>query len=152
MTYPLLRAMRARRQQIEAELSAPYRAAADRAQQDANAEREARRGLERVMGSKIGKIVVEQIGHRMSEGVRRHMIEAIAKARGKPSVITLEFMSDELQWIDPDSMERRVLERWKEQTMPRASFRSMTDMVDTTVTVLDVRVPELGYREAVHNM
>lgn len=116
---------------------------------------DALRNLERVIGTEIGKRVVEHIGFDMSKAVRRHIMEATHKARqaegasSVPAWIELQLSSSEVAWLDPESLERRVLEEWKYQTAPKLhAFVDITNPIalEQHVTVLDVRVPQLGYR------
>jgi hypothetical protein len=115
--------------------------------------------LERLIGSEIAKDVVEKIGFHMSSAVRRSIVEAVRRAyqagamAGVPSVVTIEVSSEELRWLDPDSIEWRVLDEWKHQSAPK--LRAFVDVespiaLEEHVTILDVRVPQLGYREHIH--
>jgi hypothetical protein len=118
------------------------------------AAQDALRNLERVIGTEIGKRVVEHIGFDMSKAVRKNIMQAVYKARQKgasslPDLIELQLSSSEVAWLDPDALERRVLEEWKYQTAPKLrAFVDITSPIalEQHVTVLDVRVPELGYR------
>lgn len=119
------------------------------------AAQDALRDLERVIGTEIGKRVVEHIGFDMSKAVRKSIMEAVFKAReaegvsSMPDLIELQLFSRDVSWLDPDSLERRVLEEWKYQAAPKLqAFVDITNPIalERHVTVLDVRVPQLGYR------
>jgi hypothetical protein len=108
------------------------------------------RNLERAIGTEIGKHVVERIGSDMSRAVRREISKAAMKAIGSGAdVFKIEVPTEELRWLDPDAIQSRVLEEWKDQAAPR--LRAYVDLdspiaLEECVTILDVRVPELGYR------
>lgn len=150
-SYPLLQAMRAKRERIEAEIAAPYRAETIRANMLAVQEREARAGLERIMRSEMLPHILREIGHKLGEGVHREIMKAIGKQKGFSGTTTLELPTDMLLAADPKSVVARVVDWWKSETAPRMSLRAFKgDMeMKSHVTTLDIRLPEMGYREQV---
>lgn len=108
--------------------------------------------LKAFMGKEIAKHVTAQIGHECGALLKREIGKALAVAgRGDDGqIVKMEFAVGDLRWSDPQSLERRVLEDWKERSAPRlrVSFPvdGATAMEATTVQTIDVRLPELGYR------
>ena len=115
--------------------------------------------LERVVGTALGEHIVGKIGRDMAGQVRRQIMEAVVKARradasGPPAWIDVRLSSDDVLWMDANSIERRVLEEWKEQAAPKLSLRAITDepiAMAKDITVLDVRVPAFDYRQCIAN-
>lgn len=151
MKYPRLAAMRAQAQRREDEIAAPHRAAVDHARQIAREERTAREGLERLLRSPIIKQVVEKIGHEVGDHVYHEIMKAIASQRGFAATTTIEVPTSMLMAADPKSIVSRVVDWWKRETAPKMRVRAMADVATMHHTVIDIRLPEMGYREAVMN-
>lgn len=108
--------------------------------------------LRRFMGAEISKHVLGRIGSEVSGLIRREIVKALSAAgrddgRG---IVRMEFAAGDLRWADPDSLERRVLADWKERSAPklRVAFPKDGELrAAPTVTVVDIRIPELGYRQ-----
>ena len=153
MKNPKLEMMRARRQAEINELAAPYIASAQRSAAMANEEREARRGLERVMRSEMLPRVMDHMAHSLGEYAFRGIREAVMKAGKFAPTTTIEVPTDMLMSGDPRSVIGRVVDWWKRETAPRMSVRAFKGMqgISQGVTVLDVRMPEMAYRHAMHD-
>lgn len=155
MKYPRLHALRAERERQEREIREPVQAMLSMTQRRLVETAAALAGLERIVGSKVADRVVDNIGHEMASAVRAEIQKAVARAyqasgKGPPSFVEVRLSSSDVVWMDPASVERRVLDEWKEQTAPRLRFRALSGMEAlerADITVLDVRVPELGYRQ-----
>lgn len=143
--------MRAKRELIEAEIAAPYRAETIRANMLAVQEREARAGLERIMRSEILPHILRSIGHKLGDAVHHEIMKAVGKQKGFSSTTTLELPTSMLLSADPKSVVARVVDWWKQETAPRMSLRAFKGEMEVKshVTVLDIRLPEMGYREHV---
>lgn len=118
--------------------------------------REALRSLERVVGSRVGQVVIDDIGHKVSIEVRRQITEAAYKGYPKDGhePVTIVVSADAIRWSDPKSLENHILREWKERSAPKMSVRTGSDRISAesvSHTVLDVRIPELGYRHAIFN-
>ena len=121
--------------------------------------RNALRNLERLLGTKMAEHVMERINDSMVNAVRRQISKAVYKAHGQNPdpdwMINVEVAASELRWLDPDSIERRVLEEWKRKSAQNLRARAVVDlrgdvpMDMPAATVLDIRVPELGYRHRI---
>jgi hypothetical protein len=151
MKYPLLAAMRAKREQIEADLAAPHIAEARRAMALASAERDARVGLERLCQSKLMPYVMESVGRNLGEGVHREIMKAVSSQKSFTGTTKLELPTSMLMAADPESVIARVVEWWRRSVAPKMNLSAMMQPSDRSVLVLDIRLPEMGYREAVHD-
>lgn len=144
-----LQRLRIARAHREAEMRAPLEqelAVAARVIRDLKAESEK---LRRFMAHEICKYVLEEIGRGTSNLLKTEIVKALSKA-GRPSggIIQMEFAADELKWLDPDSIERRVLADWKERSAPRLRVTFPADgmIAEQAISTIDVRLPEMGYR------
>ncbi len=106
--------------------------------------------LQRLVGSEIGKMVVEEIGHMMARELHIKIGEAVMAVRANNNPITLSIPVETLRFMDPKSIEREVLARYAEQSLPRLSLRAMPDP-SASITMVDITVPALGIRRAVMN-
>jgi hypothetical protein len=110
--------------------------------------RESLRAIERVVGSEIGKHVIEQITHDVGLALRRIIWEAIAKAGAKRrGPVSIVIDPESMMFMDPKALETEVLHRYAADALPRLRL-STSVAPDDCVTILDVRVPELGVRHA----
>lgn len=152
--FPLLEQLRAERERLEAEASAPVRARLSECQDRAARLAASLRTLERMIGSEIGKHVVERIGHEVGRVLRIEIVKALGSINAsKPGLFTLTLPTDALRFMDPQSIEREVLARFAEETAPQMSMCvDETTPVNASVTVLDIRIPELGYRHAMADL
>lgn len=146
--YPRLAALRAQRERQEAEIAEPYLTSMLRAQREAATERAAREGLERIMSSKFAPQMFEHLAHDFAEGAKRHIMGVVRSAYPKGGVVSLEFLSDELRWADPDTLARRVVDHWKRECGPKIRFLAVPSEEDMKlrVTTVQVSIPELHYR------
>jgi len=149
--YPLLAELRARRQRLEAEIAAPHAANAVRAWEEAARERREREALERIMGNKLLPHILEHIGHKLSERLYREIMQAVAKSETATGVTTLELPTEMLISADRKSIVSRVVDWWKMDCAPKVSFRAR-ESVKSRSTVLDIRLPAMGYREAIEDL
>jgi hypothetical protein len=147
--YPLLAALRATREREEAELAAPHIEAARRSAMIAAEERQARIGLERLLQSKLLPHVLKQVGHNLGEGVHREIMKAVSQQKGFSGTTTLRLPTEMLLAADPKSVVGRVVDWWRQDVAPKMSLSAGTDIADRSVQVLDIRLPQMGYREAV---
>lgn len=148
MRYPKLAMMRAQRQRLEDEISAPHRAAAARSTQIAREERAAREGLERIMRSKAAPHIIEHLGREMGHGFYTEIMKAMHSIGSVTGTTTITVPTGMLLSCDRDSIVSKTVEWWKAETMPRMSFAAYKgeQEIKSGVTVIDVRVPELRYR------
>lgn len=145
--FPLLQQMRAERQRREDAVTAPYREELDQFHALVTRLKASLRALEKVVGSEIGRHVMAEIAHGLSGELRRHIFEALAKTAPVEPVFTLRLPTDVLRFMDPKSMESEVLRRYVYETLPSMGVRVDTKP-DDMVTIMDIRIPELGYRRA----
>lgn len=144
--FPLLEQMRADRIRREAEITAPVREALFRGQAAHRQLEETLRVLERAVGSRLAKHVIAEIGHSLSAQLRKQVMLALVKA-GAPSfaqLVHLSIPAEVLRFMDAKSMERAILDRYIE-TLPGLSLRANVEL-QTRATVLDIRIPQLGFR------
>lgn len=156
--YPRLLALRAARAQREAVIREPLERELQTA---ASMIRELGHQLDqlrRFLGTEISKHVTKPIGHATGNALRREIVRALSAAGRKvegDDLVRMEFSAAELRWADPDSVERRVLEDWKARSAPhlRVTFPKTGELMKASdvTAVLDVRVPELGYRQYINN-
>jgi hypothetical protein len=152
--YPKLAAMRAKRLAVETEIAAPYKAVADRMTAVASAERNAREGLERLLRSPVLDRVYDAIGRNLGEHVYREIMKTLSAQKAYAETTTLVLPTGMLMSADPKSVVARVVDWWKSETAPRMRLRVDADpsaIVDQSYTTLDIRLPEIGYRERVMN-
>lgn len=109
--------------------------------------------LRRFMGAEISKHVIGTIGHEVSSILKREILTALmvaGRSVNSHDIVRMEFAASDLRWATPDSIERRVLDDWKERSAPRLRVAFPKDgttmMTSPVVTTIDVRIPELGYR------
>lgn len=153
-SYPLLQAMRARRDRIESEIAAPYRDETVRANVRAVQERETRVALERMMRNEILPHVLREIGRKLGAHVHDEIMRAIAKQQSLSGTTTLKLPTSMLLAADQTSVVARVVDWWKTETAPRMSLRAFKGEMEmkSGVTVLDIRLPEMGYRHHVEDV
>lgn len=154
MRYPRLAAMRARRDAVEAELSAPYRRATAEAQQTARHERDARRGLEKLLASPMAKHVMDKHAHAISRELSMVISKAVAEATKrdpKADVFKVSIPKSILAFQDRKSIEAQVLERYLDnQRRDGSSWNVSADMeVERMVMRVRVTVPQLAHEIAV---
>ena len=147
--YTALMLMRAKRERDEAELAAPHIAAAASARYLAHQEQKAREGLERILQSKLLPHVMEQVGRNLGEGVYREIMKAVTSQKSFTGTTTLKLPTDMLMAADPKSVVARVVEWWRSSVAPKMSVSAMTDIAESHVTTIDIRLPPMGYRERV---
>ena len=143
--------MRAKRQQAEAEIAAPHKAEADRAMRVARDERDARKRLERLLQSELLPHILEQVGRNLGEGVHREIMKAVGSQKSFTGTTTLNLPTEMLLAADPKSVVGRVVDWWKLDVAPKMSIASAMDVADQTVQVMDIRLPAMGYREAIYD-
>lgn len=149
--FPRLEMMRAQRQRREAELTDPYKAELRQAAGMISSLRQRLRTIEEFLGRDIAKHVVE----RMAYGLRDRLMEAIYKAAAKSrkapdKPIRLVLEPDLMRFMDPNSIEQRVLREYTSRQLPNLSLR--LDRAPTEyATIVDIRVPEMGFRQMVTN-
>ena len=108
--------------------------------------------LREFMGKRIAEHVYAEIGHGCGAKLREEIVKALSRAGRSDGrgVVQMTFSEADLRWSDPDSLERRVLEDWKERSAPRLSVRfpidGATAMTAPVVQAIAVRLPELVYR------
>jgi hypothetical protein len=148
--FPLLESLRAERERNEAEITAPVRRERDEWASRYQRKAEALRALERLVGSEIAKHVFEQIGHELAGSVRRVVYDAIAKARPvRPdSPVTFTLPADVISFMDKHSLERQILDQYVTESIPSAMVSADVELKNA-ITVLDIRVPQLGVRRAI---
>lgn len=149
--YPLLAAMRAKRQRIEDEISEPHRKAALHSAMIANQEREARAGLERIMASKMAPRIMDVVSEEMGRGIYRALHDAIAKQKSFTGTTKLELPTMMLMQGDPESIVGRVVDWWKRTTAPKISFRAYRGEAEMKqrATRLTVSIPDMHYSHLV---
>ncbi len=149
--FPRLEQMRAARQRREDEVTAPYKTELRQAAGMISSLRQKVRAIEDFLGRDIAKHVIEEMAH----GLQRRLMEAVYKATAKarkgpnePVLLMLE--SDLLRFMDPRSIEQRVLREYTDRQLPALSLR--LDQAPTEyATIIDIRVPEMGFRQMVAN-
>lgn len=153
--FPMLHAMRARRNRIEAEIAAPYRAETVRANMLAAQERDARVGLERAMASRIAPMIIDDMSRNMSRALEREIMKASVQALKSEPTTKIEVPTGMLLRTDPRSIVSRVIDWWKLESAPRIMFRAIPrgdTPISSHVTRLRVSVPELHYEHMVEDM
>lgn len=146
--YPLLDQLRAERERNEAEITAPFRSEIERAVGMISQLRATVRAMERVLGTEIGKQMAAYIADQVSRKVWQLVMEASAKAAQRPTEpVTLTLSAETLRFMDPRSLESEILARYSSETVPSLRL-GVEERVSDCVTVIDIRIPELGYRHA----
>jgi hypothetical protein len=141
--------MRAKYRSEEAEIAAPHKAEASRALALAREERDAREKLERLLQNKMLPHILEKIGHKLGDGVHREIMNAVSSQKSFTGITKLELPTSMLVSADPGSVVGRIVDTWRTKTAPRMSIRAGVSPLDRSITVLDIRLPEMGYREQV---
>ena len=156
--FPLLDQLRAEcqrredaiRQRHEDAITAPFRQELDRAASMISRLRMTVREMERMLGTQLGQQMAATIADQMSAKLHQLVMEASAKAGSDPTEpILLTLDPQTLRFMDPRSLENEILRRYSHETMPRLRLR-VDDRVSPSecMTVVDIRIPELGYRHA----
>lgn len=148
--FPLLEQMRWARDERERAVREPLEHTIDFISRRMRAVEDRLRSLEKLVGSEVGKMAVEVIGHNLANEMRRIVVEALMKSGHKQEEITLTFPSDMIRFMDPKSIERQVLDEYMHRNVPRLRLNAFKQMQES-VTVLDIRIPELGFRKAIMN-
>jgi hypothetical protein len=150
--FPLLEQLRAEHERHEAEITQPFQAELQQAATMISQLRATVRGMERALGTKIGQEMSAMIADQMSAKVRQMVMEAAAKASRHPTEpITIHLSAETLRFMDPRSLESEILRRYARETVPALRFRVDVRPTDC-VTVVDIRIPELGYRHAMADL
>lgn len=148
--FPLLEGLRAERERLEDEINAPLHEALRQCSAHVSQLRSALRNLEEIVGSKIGQHVIDDMGHALSGEIRRQIEAAMVAAGDAPKdAVTFKMSAAALRFMDPGSVERELLNRYVNQSLPRLSLRADRGTglhADASVTVMDIRIPELGMR------
>lgn len=136
--FPLLEQLRADRRRLEDEITEPYRAELDEAARMIRSLRASLQALERVMGTEIAMHMTAEIAHQLSGELRRLVMEAVAKAGHASDGVTLTVGRETLAFMDPKTLERQILDRYVEQSIPALSLRvdDLAKAVDESITVL----------------
>jgi hypothetical protein len=98
---------------------------------------------------------MEKIAVSFSARVRRCIAKAVSKARRAHGLrripLAIRVRGRDVVWLDPGSIERRVLDEWHlsagRNLWVRADIDSAVAFHEGRVTVLKVQVPSLGYAE-----
>lgn len=151
MKYPLLAAMRTKREQTEAEIAEPHVVAKQMALAIAAEEKAARVKLERLVQSKLMPHIMENVGRNLGDGLFKEIMKAIAAQKSFSGTTKLELPTDMLMGADPKSVVARVVEWWRHDVFPKMNIAAMTEPADARVLMLDIRLPSMGYREAVYD-
>jgi hypothetical protein len=150
--FPLLEQLRFDRQRREDEITAPIREVADTLDRRLRGATESLRAIERMLGTEMGKRVLEQIGAEMVGAIRRHIFEACAKAHeGGDSHFTLNLPLEIMRFTDPRSIESDVLRRYANEAMPDLRLSALPMDREMSVTTVDIRIPPLSCRQAIVN-
>ena len=136
---------------IEAEVAAPYKLLLDEALARERDARSALAGLERIMRSDLAPKIMDYVAHEMGRGFYTEIMKALSSIGAVTGTTTITVPTGMLLGADRDSIVARVIDWWKSETAPRMSFRAFKgeQEIQESVTVLDVRVPELRYRHRV---
>lgn len=146
--FPLLDEMRAARVRREAPVIAPYQAEIVWAAEMVSSLRRRLRAVEEAIGRDIGSHMLEAIGHDIAGKLTRLVYEASARATGPHDPVTITLPPNVIRFADPKSVESEVVRRYQRDTLPRLSVRIDETPMDH-VTLIDIRVPELGVRHAI---
>lgn len=150
--FPRLEMMRAQRERREAELTGPYKAEIQQAASMISSLRQKVRTMEEFLGKEIAKFVIEKMAYGLRDRLMETVYKAVAKTRGEPDKpIRLMLEPDLMRFMDPNSIEQRVLREYTSRQLPRLTFRLDQDIRDSYATTVDIRVPEMGYRQVVTN-
>lgn len=145
--FPLLEQMRAERDRREDIIAKPLKDEIMRGAAMVRDLRKALRAVEEMLGSEIAAYAKEEIAHMLSRELRQKIMKALAGAGQQPgSPVTMTLPIDTLRFMDPKSIEREVLNRYIDG-LPRLNLRADVRPTDR-VTIMDIRIPELGYRRA----
>lgn len=148
--FPLLDQLRAERQRHEDEITEPFLAELDTAALMISQLRGAIREMERVLGTEMGQRMAAQIADQMSAKLHQLVMEASAKAARSPiEPITLTLDAETLRFMDPRSLESEIIRRYSRDTMPALRLRVDDRAMSDCVTVVDIRIPEFGYRHVI---
>lgn len=149
--FPRLETMRAQRQRREDELTAPYRAELRQAAEMVSRLRQTIRTMEEFLGREIAKHVTEQIAHNISHKLMELIYKAVTAAkRERPEPVQIMLEPDLLRFMDPRSIEQSILRQYTSRSLPSLRLR-LDQAPDQYATIIDIRVPELGCRQAVVN-
>lgn len=152
--YPLLTAMRAERKRREDEIAAPFIAETQRALAVAVAEQNARVGLERIMRSKFAPVLLDEIAHKFADYAYRGILDIARSKLALTGMVALEVPASMLHSADPRTTLGRIVDWWKREAAAKCSFRAVADAgmeMTSSYSVIEVRVPEMAYRESVMN-
>lgn len=148
----LLEQMRAARQRREDEITAPYQDELDSVYFQIGSLARRLRDIEATLGTKMGEEMIARASYEMSGAVRRAVVEAATKAGRAAKAFTVRLPADIMAFFDSRSVENEILSRYRAEALPRLSLRvedGMSPASEQSVTVVDIRVPSLGYRQAV---
>jgi hypothetical protein len=149
--FPRLEMMRAQRQRREDEITEPYKAEIRTAADMIARLRQTVRKMEEFFGRDIAKHVTEQIAYNISQKLREMIYKAATSAKHEsPEPVRIMLPPDMLRFMDMGSIEQTILRQYTEQNLPKLSLR-LDHAPDQYATIIDIRVPELGCRQAVVN-
>lgn len=149
--FPLLEQMRSERDHAEARITAPYKAEIVAAAGMIESLRRRLSSIEKMMGSRIADEIESRMAHELTQSLMRIVAEAAAKASGPFSPVTVTFPAEVARFILPSTIEAEIVKRYRQDTMPRLRLSVDEMSSGECATVIDIRLPELGFRQVVRN-
>ena len=149
--FPLLEQLRAERERAEDQITAPYKAEIVSAAGMIQSLRRRLSEIEKMMGSRLAGEIESRMADELTQSLMRIVTEAAAKASGPFSPVTVTFPAEVARFILPSTIEAEIVKRYRQDTMPRLRLSVDEMSSDECATVIDIRLPALGFRQVVRN-
>lgn len=148
--FPLLEQLRAQYQTQEDELTAPYKHEIERGAAMIASLGRRLMAIEAAVGTEAVKMMLESMAHQMTGKLMELAYKAAAKARAPGDFITLTVPLEVVCFADHTTVEAEIVRQYQREALPKLSL-SIDEISQETasMTVIDIRVPPLAYRQMI---
>jgi len=145
--FPLLEQLRSERLMRENEIAKPYKDDLKLMTEVAASLKRRLRAIEETMASDMAKNIPDIIANELSHKLMHTVMEAAAKSH-KPNSFIVE-LPKHIAFGHPSSLEAEAVRLYKNNCLPKLSL-NVSEMTHDFMTIIDVRIPELGFRYAIN--
>lgn len=142
--FPLLEELRANRLAKETEIKAPVIEQLNYTNRRLEQVNLNLRKIEELTGSKLGEYIIEIVGQQLSRKISEGIANATAQFRTK-EIVTIPFQSTDLMYGDKRTLERKMLDQYCAQVLPKISLSIENYNPGKKVQTFKIRIPEMIY-------
>lgn len=150
--FPLLQQLRAERRRLEDEITAPFKEELAQAAADIRSLNRRLSAIERALGDGVAKQIESRMASELANKLMALAYEAASKAEGPFEPVTITVPPEVARFMLPSTIEAEICRRYRSDVLPslRLSVDEMAS-AEAYATVMDVRLPPLGFRHVVQN-